>query len=132
MKVEEVAPFFFRFKSARDKNKSQEKLVDFLKSNDWINDRGDKNPHLEVYHSDENGECYVLLADEPNSEDIEDLVNELFDNFVNESDIEWVKVKKNRSTEGIIYNNSDKYPENKPIINQGMPEGASILVFKRM
>ncbi|MBD5378441.1 MAG: hypothetical protein HDR74_00885 [Bacteroides sp.] len=132
MKVKEIAPFYFRFKSANDKNKSQEKLVDLLKENGWINERGDKNPHLEVYHSDENGECYVLLADEPNSEDIEDLVNELFDNLVNESDIEWVKVKKNPSTEGIIYNNVDKYQrlQSKPI--QDMKTGDIMLVFKRM
>ncbi|MBD5200029.1 MAG: hypothetical protein HDS83_06540 [Bacteroidales bacterium] len=131
MKVQEVAPFFFRFRSANDKNKSYERLVDFLKLNGWINERGDKIPPLNTRRTYDNGVCYVILSDDTLSDDFIENVNDLFESLVAE-DVEWIQVEKQPSTEGIICNNAYKYQrfQSKPI--QDMNTGDTVLVFKRI
>jgi hypothetical protein len=131
MKVMEVAPFCFRFKTITDKKKSYELLVNFLKDNNWLNARCDKMEPLTSCHTDESGACHVLLANDILSEEFIEDVDKMFDNLIADKDIEWIKVGFHPATEGIIYNNVDKYPQYQTISIQDMTKGDMMVVFKR-
>ena len=75
MKVKEVAPFVICFKSESNKIKSYQRLVNFLKSNGWLNERGDKLAPLSSYNSDDSGKWHILLSDDTVSEEFIELVN---------------------------------------------------------
>ena len=131
MKVEEVAPFVFCFKSESNKIKSCQKLVNFLKSNGWLNERGEKLAPLSSYHSDDSGECHILLSNDTVSEEFMELVNEMFESLISDNDINWVKVGFYPSTKSIIYNNVEKYSRFQSIPVQEMEAGDMMIVFKR-
>lgn len=86
------APFVFCFKSESNKIKSYQKLVNFLKSNGWLNERGEKLAPLSFNHSDDSGNCHILLSNDTVSEAFMELVNEMFESLISDSDINWIKV----------------------------------------
>lgn len=130
MKVEEVAPFVFCFKSESDKIKSYQRLVNFLKSNGWLNERGDKLASLSSYHSDDSGNCHILLSNDTVSEEFIELVNEMFKSLISDNDINWINVGFYPSTQSIIYNNVDKYSRFQSIPIKEMETGDMMVVFK--
>ena len=60
-----------------------------------------------------------------------ELVNEMFESLISDSDINWIKVGFYPSTESIIYNNVDKYSRFQSIHIQEMVTGDMMVVFKR-
>lgn len=131
MKVAEVAPFCFRFKTADDRKRSYELLVNFLKDNNWLNVRGDKLSPLTSYHSEDSGICNVLLSNDYISDEFIEQVDEMFENLIAHNDVEWIKVGFHPATEGIIYNNVDKYSQYQTVSIQEMAKGDMMVVFKR-
>ena len=129
MKVVEIAPFIFYFKDVDDKKTSYQLLINFLKANGWLNERGDRLSPLSSYHSDEHGICHVILAEDILTEEFINLSEEMFKNLVSVREIKWIKVGFHPATESIIYNNVDKYFQTIPI--QNMSTGDMMLVFKR-
>lgn len=98
MKVMEVSPFCFRFKSANNKKKSYQLLVNFLRDKQWLNERSDKMSPLCDFHTDEKGDCHMLLANDIISDDFVELTNEMFEDLVSEPDVEWIKVEFHPAT----------------------------------
>lgn len=129
MKIIEVAPFFFQFMPTTEKNKSYELLENFLRDNNWLNQRGDKILPLTSYHTDESVTCHVLLTNDCITEEFIDQTEELFDNLISQVNIKWIKVGYYPATEGIIYNNIDKYSHLQTIPIQDMAKGDTMFVF---
>ena len=93
--------------------------------------RGEKLAPLSSYHSDDSGNCHILLSNDTVSEAFMELVNEMFESLISDSDINWIKVGFYPSTESIIYNNVDKYSRFQSIHIQEMVTGDMMVVFKR-
>ena len=86
---------------------------------------------LYSFHTEADGTCHILLANDFLSEDFVELTNEMFENLVSETDIEWIKVEFQSATEGIICNNVDKYLQYQTTPIQEMSKGDLMVVFKR-
>lgn len=110
MKVTDTASFYFAFFPKKEKEDISARLKTFLADSDWLDDYGRKRPPLNTYHTEQNGTCYVVLARDYH-DDFLDHVDEFFDDLVKNPEIQYVKVIKNKSTDKIVYNNVDRYPQ---------------------
>lgn len=131
MKVMEVAPFSFYFKSTNKKEPSYKKLKEFLVDNGWLNENDNKVAPLSSFHSEENGICHVVLAEDQLTEEFIKITNKLFSTLISNNEIKWVKVDLQPTTEDIIYNNIDKYAKHQTIPIIDMKKGDSMVVFMR-
>lgn len=130
MKIMETATFFFTFKDT-SKNESQEKPQDFLMANGWLTSEKVRVEPLNSYHTKENGECEVVLAQDSTDDDFIELIDDLFDNLIECEEILWVKTIFNHNTAKIVYNNIDKYTENQTIDIYNMKYGDTAVIFMR-
>lgn len=131
MKVLETSSFIFAFRGQSSKANSYERLKQFLKENDWLSNMDVKIEPLSDYHSDNNGICYITLASEILSDDFTSNSEKLFHALVNDSTVEWIKVRYTDSTEGIVYNNVDFYGNFHQSEISEMKKGDIVLVHKK-
>ena len=131
MEIMETATFWFRFKEITSKEDSYRKLQKFLADNDWLDESGNKKPPLDDYHTEKNGTCEIILAEDKTSEKLIDLIEELFDSLRAQEDILWIKTIFNNNTENIVYNNIDIYPKHQEKDISEIVKGDMVLVHKK-
>lgn len=129
MKIMETATFKFRFKESKSKAESYAILQKFLTDNNWLDGNGNKRPPLKSYHSDNSGECEIILADETSSDDYIDFVEELFESIVEINDILYVKTYYNQNTFNIVHKEAGKYLNKQTVDLSAMKNGDEICVF---
>ena len=131
MKIMETATFRFCFKGVESKDKSYEILKQFLAENDWLDERGNKRLPLDSFHSEESGECEIILAEETTTDDFKDLAEELFESLKNKNDIKWIKTNYNENTFNIVHKEAGKYLAHQTVDLSDLKNGDEICVFLR-
>lgn len=109
MKVMETASFRFCFEGVKSKNESYRILKQFLAENDWIDARGNKRLPLDSFHTEETGECEIILSEESTTDDFKDLAEELFESIKDCKDVKWIKTHYNDNTFNIVHKEAGKY-----------------------
>lgn len=131
MKIMETATFRFCFKEISSRDESYKTLKQFLKENDWFDERGNKRPPLDSFHSEDSGECEIVLAEETTTDDFKDLAEELFESIKNRNDIKWIKTNYNENTFNIVHKEAGKYLAHQTVDLSDLKNGDEICVFLR-
>ena len=131
MKVTEPATLIFKFKDINSKEKGFEKLVEFLKENDWITQEGFKRPPLFDFRTDNNGKCEVVLSEDKISEEYMDLIDELYDSLVANEDIMWITILYSEAVSKLFYNHADRYSEYQTIDFLNIKPLDEVFIFVR-
>ena len=127
----ETATFVFLFDGKGSKDTSCEKLQEFLMANGWITFEKISQQPLNSYHTKENGECEVVLAQDSTDNDFIDLIDDLFENLIECEEVLWVKTIFNQNTDKIVHNNADKYATYQTFNVADMKYGDTVLVYIR-
>ena len=131
MKIMETATFIFSFDGKESKDESYEKLQEFLMANGWLTSDKIRKQPLKSYHTKENGECEVILAQDSTDNDFIDLIDDLFENLIECEEVLWVNTIFNQNTDKIVHNNVDKYATYQTIDVADMKYGETVLVYIR-
>ena len=129
MKIMETATFRFCFKRVSSKAESYEMLKQFLAENDWLDEHGNKKLPLDSLHSDDSGECEIILAEETPTDDFKDLTEELFESIKDRNDIKWIKTNYNESTFNIVHKEAGKYLAHQTLDLSDLKNGDEVYVF---
>ena len=125
----ETAKFIFSFNGKESEDASYVKLQELLIANGWLTTEKGKTEPLILYHTKENGECEVVLAQDSTDDDFIDQIDNLFKNLIESDKVLWVKTIYNRNTAKIVYNNVDKYAKNQTFDIADMKEGEEVVIF---
>ena len=129
MKIMETAKFIFSFDGKESKDASYVKLQEFLMTSGWLTTEKGKIEPLHLYHTKENGECEVVLAQDTTDDDFFNQIDDLFKNLIESDKVLWVKTIYNRNSAKIVYNNVDKYAKNQTFDIADMKEGEEVVIF---
>lgn len=129
MKIMETATFRFCFKDINSREDSYKILKQFLKDNDWVDERGNKRSPLDSFHSEDSGECEVILAEETTIEDFIDLIEEVFVSIKDRSDTQWIKTYYNENTSNLVYSEAEKYQINRSVILSDLKYGDEVYIY---
>ncbi len=127
----ETATFKFGFRGATSKDKSYEMLKQFLTENDWLDECGNKRPPLHSFHTENSGECEVILAEEPTIDDFRDLTEELFESIKDSNSVKWIKTNYNENTYNIVHKEAGKYLVNQTVDLSDLKNGDEVYVLVR-
>lgn len=131
MKIKETATFRFCFRGVKSNDESYEILKQFLTENNWLDERGNKIPPLDSFHSECSGECEIILAEETTTGDFKDHVEELFENIKSKNNIMWIKTNYNENTFNIVHNEAGKYLIYQTVDLSDLKNGDEVYVFLR-
>lgn len=129
MKTKETATFRFAFYSSVKKDECYQKMTAILKSDGWLDESGTRVVQLTSCHSDNNGECEVILVDEVGVDALAESADDLFDTLVANEDVKYVKVLMSKAVEKIVINNIDKYGESQTISIPQISNGDEVIVY---
>lgn len=114
MKVEKDkhATFIFAFYGKLSKSEALIKLKDFLHENEWIESKDVNNYDYISFHSNENGTCEITLLKHKIWEiPFEEVLDMLFVDMKACKEIKWIKVIYSPTTDKLVSNNMDYYPQ---------------------
>ena len=131
MKIMGTATFRFCFKGVESKDKSYEMLKQFLKGNDWLDEYGRKKSPLDSFHTEDSGECEVILAEGTTTDDFKDLTEELFESIKSKDYITWIKTNYNENTFNIVHKEAGKYLAHQTVDLSDLKNGDEVCVFLR-
>lgn len=129
MKMMETATFRFCYEEVKSKDESYKILKQFLTETDWLDVRGNKRPPLDSFHTEDYGECEIVLAEETTTDDFKDLAEELFDSIKGRNDIEWIKTNYNENTSNIVHRESGIYLAHQTVDLSDLKMGDEVYVF---
>ena len=131
MKIMETAKFIFSFDGKEAIDTSHKKLQEFLMANGWVSIEKWKIEPLHLYHTEENGVCEVVLAQDSTDDDFLDQIDNLFENLVECEEVLWVKTIFNQNTDKIVHNNVNKYTTHQTFNVADMKYGDAVVVYFR-
>lgn len=124
----EVAVFRFLFRGVRNELEAYAKLKDFLIAHGWIYKNGSKVEELHQYHVESDLECEVIIQETQGMPKLILDAERLFEDLKSDPSIEYVMTKYSNATEGIVYNNVDRYVQSVDVSK--MKHEDMIIVFK--
>ena len=101
MKVRSHITFRFAFRGISSKSESLTKLREFLHDKEWLPSESDFDPQLLSYHTENNGDCEVILEKIPDHT-LDELADMLFADILKNKEIKWTKVLYSSSVENLV------------------------------
>ncbi len=101
MKVVPHITFWFAFRGISSKSESLTKLREFLHDKEWLPSDSDYDAQLLSYHTEDNGDCEVILKKIPDHT-LDELTDLFFADILKDKEIIWTKVLYDSHVENLI------------------------------
>ncbi len=101
MKIMPHITFRFAFGGCASKSESLTKLREFLHHNEWLPSDNDYDTTLLSYHTDDTGDCEVILKRRPEYT-LDELADMFFNDIIKTKEIIWTKVLYDSHVENIV------------------------------
>ncbi len=101
MRITPHITFRLAFKGVASKSESMTKLRNFLRANEWLPFDCDYDTDLLVYHTENNGDCEIILYETPECA-LDKLADMFFSDIKKEKGIIWAKVLYNPYVDNLV------------------------------
>lgn len=130
MKVMQHITFRFAFRGISSKGESLTKLREFLHDKEWLPSDSDYDSQLISYHTEDNGNCEVILKKIPDHT-LDELADLFFADIIRMKDIIWTKVLYNSHVENLVGKYAGAYLSRQTSDLSDLKENDDVIILFR-